>query len=234
MSLRTLNTRARAGRPIVLKLGGSLAESKRLARILALVAQARTPVAIVPGGGAFADAVRAAQARHGFSDAEAHRMALLAMHQTGLMMAALQPRLKPVETLAGLRRIARSRRIPVWLPLKTVERDGRITADWSTTSDGLAARLAERLGRAPVVLVKSCRIPKQASAAALARDGVVDPTFAAIVERARLDWRVLGAGNEEALAALLQVEVHGETPRTRGKRNPGRRVAAPRAIGRRS
>ncbi len=218
----------------MVKLGGSLAESKRLERILALVASARVPIVIVPGGGAFADAVRDAQAQYGFSDASAHRMALLAMHQTGLMMAAMQPRLKPADTLAGLKRAVRSRRIPVWLPLKLVDRDGRITADWSTTSDGLAARLAERLGRAPVVLVKSCRIPKDASVAALARDGVVDPTFAAIVARARLDWRVLGAGDEKALAALLQVEGRVEAPRTRRARKPGRRIAAPRAIGRRT
>jgi 5-(aminomethyl)-3-furanmethanol phosphate kinase len=210
-----------------------LAESKRLARILELVAQARTPLVIVPGGGAFADAVRAAQAEHGFSDAEAHRMALLAMHQTGMMMAALQPRLKPVETLAGLNRTARSARIPVWLPLKLVTRDGRISPDWSTTSDGLAARLAERLGRAPVVLVKSCRVPKRATLATLARDGVVDPTFAAIVDRARLAWRVLGAGDEGELGALLKVTAQGDASRTKRARKAGRRAPTPRAIARR-
>jgi len=227
------HTSARASRPIVVKLGGSLAESKRLARVLEVVAHARVPIVIVPGGGAFADAVRKAQAEHGFSDQSAHRMALLAMHQTGLMMAALQPRLKPVETLAGLNRTARSSWIPVWLPLKLVDRDGRITADWSTTSDGLAARLAERLGRAPVVLVKSCRIPKQTSVAALAREGVVDPTFAAIVDRARLTWHVLGAGDEDKLAALLKAPARATKPRAGRTRKDGRRRAAPRAIGRR-
>jgi hypothetical protein len=217
----------------VVKLGGSLAESRRLAHILELVAQARAPIVIVPGGGAFADAVRRAQADFGFSDASAHRMALLAMHQTGLMLAALEPRLKPVETLAGLKRTASGARIPVWLPLKLVERDGRIAADWSTTSDGLAARLAERLGRAPVVLVKSCRIPKCLSIAALAREGVVDPTFAAIVDRARLPWHVFGPGDEEALAALLKVNRCPSSSRRPSARKAGRRPAGVRAIGRR-
>ena len=217
----------------MVKLGGSLAESRRLSQILEIVSEARTPIIVVPGGGIFADAVRKAQAEFGFSDASAHRMALLAMHQTGLMMAALQPRLKPVETLAGLKRTARSARIPVWLPLKLVERDGRIAADWSTTSDGLAARLAERLGRAPVVLVKSCRIPKGTTVAALARDGVVDPTFAAIVDRARLPWHVFGAGDEDELAALLKVTGRPLKSRRKRPRNAGRRAAAPRAIGRR-
>ncbi|HEX9881153.1 MAG TPA: uridylate kinase [Hyphomicrobium sp.] len=207
----------------MVKLGGSLAKSERLTAVLELVANARTPIVVVPGGGAFADAVRRAQADYGFSDASAHRMALLAMHQTGLMLAALQPRLKPVETLAGLKRTAAGGRIPVWLPLKLVERDGRIAADWSTTSDGLAARLAQRLGRAPVVLVKSCRVSKRTSVAALAREGVVDPTFAAIVDRARLPWHVLGAGDEEELAALLKVAVRAKAPARKRARKAGRR-----------
>jgi aspartokinase-like uncharacterized kinase len=217
----------------VVKLGGSLAESRRLPLILDLVADAHVPVIIVPGGGAFADAVRRAQAQYGFSDASAHRMALLAMHQTGLMLAALQPRLRPVETLAGLKRAVVGKRIPVWLPLKLVERDGRIAADWSTTSDGLAARLAERLGRAPVVLVKSCPIPKGASVAELSREGVVDPTFAAIVERARLSWHVLGVGDEDELAALLKVTARPKPPTRKRSRDAGRRAPARRAIRRR-
>ncbi len=72
------------------------------------------------------------------------------------------------------------------------------------------------MGRAPVVLVKSCRVPRTASAARLAKDGVVDPTFATIVERARLSWRVLGAGDEPELADLL-----GSPPSIRST-HPGR------------
>ncbi len=132
--------------PIVVKLGGSLAESGRLRSILDIMGRARMPVVIVPGGGAFADAVRHAQAAFHFPDAVAHQMALLAMHQTGLMLKALHPRLATFETLAELRRALARDQIPVWLPLKLVQRDARITANWSTTSDGLAARLAERGG----------------------------------------------------------------------------------------
>jgi hypothetical protein len=196
----------RWAKPTVVKLGGSLAESGRLLKILKIVGAARIPLVVVPGGGTFADAVRLAQTDYGFSDAAGHRMALLAMHQTGLMLAALHKRLEPFETLAGLRRALKAGRVPVWLPLKMIETDKRVPADWTATSDGLAARLAERLGGAPVVLVKSCRIGHGATVAALARAGVVDATFAAIVKRARLPWRVLGAGDEGALAALLEAD----------------------------
>ncbi len=209
-------------RPTVVKLGGSLSESGRINSILKVVGKARLPCVIVPGGGSFADAVRAAQAEHGFSQAAAHRMAVLAMHQTGMMLCAMSPRLQPVETLAGMRRAVAEQRVPVWLPMKLVDGDTGITRDWKTTSDGLAARLAERLGGAPVVLVKSCRIARSASAARLARDGIVDPTFAAIVERARLSWRVFGSGDEAELADLLG------SPHRSGRRTPAARAIARR------
>jgi 5-(aminomethyl)-3-furanmethanol phosphate kinase len=217
----------------VVKLGGSLAESMRLASILDIVGRARAPVVIVPGGGAFADAVRRAQADFEFSDEDAHRMALLAMHQSGLMLASLHPRLAPIETLAGLRKELDAGRIPVWLPYKMSQRDKRVSADWSTTSDGLAARLAERLGGATVVLVKSCRILPGSAMVSLVFEGIVDPTFAAIVDRADLAWHVVGAGDEVQLAALIDArERHGHS-RRQNQLDAGRRAVPARAIARR-
>jgi aspartokinase-like uncharacterized kinase len=212
-----VSTRAR---PTVVKLGGSLAESRRLPNILKIVGAARQSCVIVPGGGAFADAVRAAYKKHGLSQAVAHRMALLAMHQTGMMLAGMHARLVPVETLADMRRAFAESRIPVWLPLKLTAGDTRIIADWRTTSDGLAARLGERLGGAPVVLVKSCRVSRSASPAGLVRAGVVDAAFADIVARARLPWHVLGAGDEAELARLLAA------PHRSGRRMPAKRAIA--------
>jgi len=212
----------------VIKLGGSLIESGRLASIVKIVASASVPVVVVPGGGSFADAVRVAQADLGFSDAVAHRLAILATHQTAFMLAGLDERFLPVESLAGIGRALADERIPVWLPWKLSEHDTTIPADWTVTSDGLAARLAERLGRAPVVLLKSCTVPQGATLDRLARAQTVDPTFVAIVARARLSWRVLGAGDEGDLVRLLKPEPGRASPR-----KPGRRRAPPRAIARR-
>jgi len=191
--------------PIVVKLGGSLAEgeARRLSSILKIVSAATRPCIIVPGGGAFADAVRDAYRRHGLTQEVAHRMALLAMHQTGMMLAAMDGRLVCVETLSAIRRVLAEERIPVWMPLKMSADDALITHDWKTTSDALAARLAERLARASVALVKSCPVDQQANAAALSRAGIVDATFPKIIARAKLDWRVLGVGEEDELTRLL-------------------------------
>jgi aspartokinase-like uncharacterized kinase len=204
-------------KPIVVKIGGSLVETGRLREILAIVARAERPTVIVPGGGPFADAVRNAQAEFGFADAAAHRMALLAMHQTGILMTEIEPGLLAAETLGAMRSTWKERRVAVWMPATLCERDKLIPRDWSITSDGLAARLAERLGRALVVLVKSRLVERGASAATLAREGVVDPVFAEIQARARLEWAVLGPGEERDLAAMLRA-----SPGVRSARRSGR------------
>lgn len=208
--------------PTVVKLGGSLAESRRLPSILKIVGSARQSCVIVPGGGIFADAVRAAYKKHRLSEVTAHRMALLAMHQSGMMLASMHARLAPVETLAGIRKALSESRIPVWLPLKLAETDRKISASWRTTSDALAARLAERLGGAPLVVVKSCRVNPVDTAAQLVDKGIIDPAFAEIVERSGLPWRVLGAGDEGELAQRLAVSYRS------GRRKPAKRAIARR------
>ncbi|MGD9783779.1 MAG: uridylate kinase [Hyphomicrobiaceae bacterium] len=188
----------------VVKIGGSLMGSDRLSTIAAALARARRPVVVVPGGGGFADEVRSAQIRHGISDRAAHAMALLSMHQTGLLLADLQRRFVPVETLAAVRRTLDVNRIPVWLPYRSMIADAAVPADWTTTSDGLAARLAERMRLRMVILIKSRVVPAGQGAAELADQGIVDPTFADIVARARLSFRVFGPGEERELAAVCR------------------------------
>ena len=71
---------------LVVKIGGSLWRSPLLARWIAALRAFPGPLTIVPGGGPFADAVRAAQSPMGFSDHVAHKMAVLAMEQYGLAL----------------------------------------------------------------------------------------------------------------------------------------------------
>jgi aspartokinase-like uncharacterized kinase len=178
---------------------------------------------VVPGGGAFADAVRETQKALGFSDEAAHDMALLAMHQMADAMIALEPRLVGAESLIGIARAWHRQRVPVWLPASLCAGDRRIPRDWSITSDGLAARLAERLGDVELVLVKSRTVRRTASAKTLARQRIVDPVFPVIVERADLAWRVLGPGDEAVLCGLLEVAARD------AQRAPARRRRAARS-----
>jgi aspartokinase-like uncharacterized kinase len=210
-------------KPVVVKLGGSLAETGRLKSMLSLVSKAERPVVIVPGGGPYADAVRDSQRAMGFSDEAAHDMAILAMNQMGLAMVSLEERLQAVETMSAIRQALQKGRVAVWLPAKLCAGDHSVPWDWSITSDGLAARLAERLGGTELVLVKSCTVAAGATAEALGRAGVIDAAFAGIVARSGISWRIVGPGEERALAELLEI------PRTGVKKRPAKKSAACRS-----
>ena len=197
--------------PVVVKLGGSLARSGRIAGLLKLVTRARVPVVLVPGGGVFSDLVRSAQEREGFSDAVAHDMAIEAMHRMAEVFLELQPGLACVESADEMKAAWDEGRVPVWLPENMCRDDDQIPRDWSITSDGLAARLAERLGASLVVLVKSRSVEPGASLGALAKDGIVDPQFGEIVARSSLPWRILGPGEEADLARILLIEEWSST-----------------------
>lgn len=157
----------------VVKLGGSLADSGVLSSWLESLAAAR--VAIVPGGGVFADAVRKMQRRWQFGDGSAHAMAILAMAQYGLMLQGLEPRLRPCRRPVQIPRLLACGHSVVWLPdPQTVS----VPESWAVTSDTLALWLAQRIGAAHVVLVKSAAVPGGPTAAAALRSAdLVDAAF---------------------------------------------------------
>src|SRR5260221_8111781 len=82
---------------IVVKLGGSLAEAGTLRRWLVALTRGMGRAIVVPGGGAFAEAVRGQQRHLQFSDRAAHRMAPLAMEQYAHVLSAI---FAPVPTSA--------------------------------------------------------------------------------------------------------------------------------------
>ncbi len=162
--------------------------SRALPRILTRIAwlARRRRLVIVPGGGRFADLVRAAQARFGLDDDTAHRMALRGMDQYGLILAALAPRGRAVGDLKTARTAAAAGRVPVLLVAFTLEEDGELERSFRLGSDAIAAAVARRLGARHIVMLKSCACPRDpirrgAVLRALARRGVVDPLFPALV-----------------------------------------------------
>ncbi len=68
-------------KPVVVKLGWKPGRDGPAQNLLSLVCRAERPVIIVPGGGPYADAVRASQRELGFSDEAARDMAILAMNR---------------------------------------------------------------------------------------------------------------------------------------------------------
>ncbi|HSI42322.1 MAG TPA: aspartate kinase [Xanthobacteraceae bacterium] len=184
-----------AAMPDVVKIGGSaFGEPRRLRALLAGIAGRGAPLVVVAGGGALADAVRAVQPQLGLSDAAAHHMAILAMEQTALALADLEPRLAAFDSLAGLRAAHATGRASLWLPAAMARR-APLPASWDVTSDSLALWLAIELGAARLTLVKSAQVshPSGPPAVWLAQ-GLVDryvpllaPRFAGALRAVSLD-----------------------------------------------
>jgi 5-(aminomethyl)-3-furanmethanol phosphate kinase len=131
------------GTPIVVKIGGGLLRAEGLEGLRRACADATEiarvrPVLVVPGGGPFADAVRAIDAQLGLGDAVAHRLALHAMDQMGVLLASLLPNpevslLRVVQAFAGYPEIPES---------------------WMVTSDSLAVLTAGAIGAEEAILLK--------------------------------------------------------------------------------
>lgn len=190
--------------PIVVKLGGSVVRSSELQAWLDAIASSPRPIVVVPGGGALADEVRASQAELGFGDGAAHRMALLAMDQLAWAIAGLRPGFEVGGTEASLRRSLDRGRVAVWAPYSLVASRRDIPQSWTVTSDSLALWLARRLGAGRCYVIKSIeRQRAEFSAVELARDGVVDSAFPAMLRDSGLPAILLGRGDQAAFAASL-------------------------------
>lgn len=191
----------------VVKIGGSLASSPELPSWLAAVTTpGKVRIVVAPGGGPFADIVRRAQAQAGFDDAAAHRMAILATEQFGLMLCGMAPGLVPASSAAAIAAAHERDQVPVWMADAMTREDSAPAASWDVTSDSLAAWLAARIGAKALVLAKSAEPPENAAAlstADLAQGGIIDPAFPATVRDAAFAVRWLGPRGHMALAAAL-------------------------------
>ncbi len=173
----------------VVKLGGSHALSPLLPGWLRAIGHAGGRVVVVPGGGPFADAVRAAQPAMRFDDDAAHDMALMAMAQFGRALASLAAGFVYADTLDAVREAAARRQVPVWSPWPMLRAHADIPRSWDVTSDSLAAWLASVLGARRLVLIKHCAHAPDLLDAAF-------PGFAA-----RFGGAVVVAGPEELASA---------------------------------
>lgn len=140
-------------RPLVVKVGGGLLRAEGwegLRRACDEVTElARDlPVLLVPGGGPFADAVRAVDAEVGLGDEVAHALALRAMDQLGLLLAALLPGAELLARLVAPRSLGLLQVAPAFDGIPGVPQS------WEVTSDSLAVLAAGAIGADEVVLLK--------------------------------------------------------------------------------
>jgi aspartokinase-like uncharacterized kinase len=142
----------------VVKVGGGLAREAgdRALRTLCRAigdAGARHPLLVVPGGAAFADAVRELDRRFHLQAATSHRMAILAMDQFGWLLSDLIPGAVPCADVAVAREATARGRTPVLLPAALLASDP-LPASWEVTSDSIAAWVAGGEHAVRLVLLK--------------------------------------------------------------------------------
>jgi dihydroneopterin aldolase len=166
--------------PLVVKFGGSLCASAARLPWISVLCALPSRVVIVPGGGPFADAVRLAQPGIGFDDATGHAMAVLAMEQYALALAALHG-LALAGTPEEMAMAHEAGRPALWRPAAMVAGARDIEPAWRVTSDSLSAWLARRLDAQALLLIKSVDVDAGATLADLVDAEVVDSAFPAYV-----------------------------------------------------
>ena len=146
----------------VVKLGGAVLAEGSLTALAGIPRDGRT--LIVPGGGPFADMVRAVDDRFDIGDDAAHWAAILAMDQYANALATLVP---------GL---------PILAPYRWLRAVDPLPHSWDVTSDSIAAWVAHAVGAERLLLVKP--VDKGPD--------LVDRYFGCV--RGDLDVRVLSVG----------------------------------------
>ena len=176
----------------VVKIGGSLNTDPLLPGWLDVLAHlGGGRVALVCGGGRFADEARSAQAHWQFNDLAAHNMAVLAMAQSAYMVQALQPALQLASSEAEILRVLHRGRSAVWLPMGLCRDQPDTNTNWDVAGDSIALGLASRLSAERLVVVKSCAIDHTLSLERQVAAGVLDARFAQLAEGASFPIQLL-------------------------------------------
>ncbi len=167
----------------VVKIGGSLETAPGIGELLALlVGYGRSSIVIVPGGGRFADRVRASQNKLNLNDETAHVMAIRAMEQFAEVLFGLNPNLHPIVHTGEIDAINKKAAVPVWLPGKLLAEQPDIPASWQVTSDSLALWFAGEINAEALVLVKSAS-NKTSDLKQLVESGYLDEYFPQMLAR---------------------------------------------------
>jgi hypothetical protein len=155
-------------------------------------------VLVVPGGGPFAETVRAIDALLEPGDDAAHWMAILGMDQYAHLLAARTPSADVVETAAEARATHETGRLPILAPYRWLRERDPLPHSWAVSSDSIAAWIALDVGAPELILVKPVAGPV---------DAVTDPYFPRVLADAVAAGRRLRVRVSVAMAAGLDEEV---------------------------
>jgi probable H4MPT-linked C1 transfer pathway protein len=170
----------------VFKVGGSLLAYPELleSTLAAIVDEStRARVAIVAGGGPFADTVREAYRHFRLADETAHWMAVLAMDQYAHLLAGMRAELALAASERDVESTIASGRVPVIAPYRWLREADPLPHSWDVTSDSISAWFASELGANQLALVKPPGV---------AADDAVDAYFSRALAPG-LSWSIVPA-----------------------------------------
>lgn len=141
----------------VIKIGGALVREPGAldAAARAIVTAARSHrLLIVPGGGPFADAVRAIDRDSGLTADAAHWMAILGMEQYAHLLVGRMNGARLVACGEEIRAALDAAALPVLAPYRWLRAADPLPHSWDVTSDSIAAWVAGAVGARTLVLIK--------------------------------------------------------------------------------
>ena len=142
---------------VVVKVGGSLlAHPGTLDAVLRALGEAAREhrMLLVPGGGPFADLVRAVDRQLALGDDCAHWMAVLGMDQYAHVIASRLAESAVVDEPADIDAVTTSGRLAVLAPSRWLRQADPLPHCWDVTSDSIAAWVAGAVAATRLVLVK--------------------------------------------------------------------------------
>lgn len=206
----------------VVKIGGSLAEDSN--SLVYLCNELNTfsknyPIIIVPGGGNFADTVRYLYDKFKLSDEIAHKMAVLAMDQYGLLLKDLMKEAILTYSLKDALKSSKRGILSIILPSRIMFSLNPLESSWRVTSDSISAFIASSIKAEKLILVKdvdgifkkdpkksNLKMFKSISAGKLLEEklGCVDEFLPRILIEKQLTCYIVNGKHPERIKSILE------------------------------
>ena len=188
----------------VIKIGGSLYDSKYLVQWLNSITECTSKnIIIVPGGGPFADQVRLADEKFSLGT-YAHNMAVMAMQQYANVFASLCPAMKLAHSIENAHQIWGESKVAIWEPFEMVRDLCTLDKTWDVTSDSLAVWLARTLDINNILLIKSSKqVLEKIDLDSLTKSKCIDATLNKLINTKQTKLHFLHKSKVNDLQRLL-------------------------------
>ena len=138
----------------IIKIGGSWLKNPSLPSLLVGIKKiCNKDIVIVPGGGSFADSVRDVYDKTKMSENLANKLALKSTELFAEYLKELDNDLCLIENPKNFTK----EEICVWLPSKKLSQNNSFKNNWDSTSDSVAAWLANKIMAEGIIFIKSLK-----------------------------------------------------------------------------